>query len=42
MPASRIAYISIESMDGKPFSGFHAVLNLLSFSLRLTIISTPK
>ena len=42
MPASRIAYISIESMDGKPFSGFHAVLNLLSFSLHLTIIPTPK
>ena len=42
MPASHIAYISIEEMDGKPFSGFHAVLNLLSFSLHLIIISTPK
>ena len=42
MLASRIAYISIESMDGKPFSGFHAVLNLLSFSLHLTKITTAK
>ena len=36
MPAYRVAYISIEFLNGKQFSGFHAVLNLLSFTLPLT------